>query len=91
MASKAQIAGRATDQVRARTEEAVALLGDGEARAINAIGVFMQPLTRRATLLAAKQAIEQALDVMDATAWPTAADYDSGDHDNDFLRGEHGR
>jgi hypothetical protein len=84
MASKVQIAGRATDQVRARIEEAASLLADGEARAINAIGVFMEPSARRATLQAAKAAIEAALGVMDATAWPTAADYDGGDHDNDF-------
>ena len=84
MASKVQIAGRATDQVRARTGEAAALLADGEARAINAMGVFMDPRARRATLAAAKAAIEAALGVIDATVWPTAADYDGGDHDNDF-------
>jgi hypothetical protein len=84
MASKVQVAGRATDQVRARTDEAAVLLALGEARAINALGVFMEPSARRATLLAAKQAIEAALGVMDATAWPTEADYNSGDHDNDF-------
>jgi hypothetical protein len=84
MASKVQSAGRATDQVRARIEEAASLLADGEARAINAIGVFMEPSARRATLQAAKAAIEAALGVMDATAWPTAADYDGSDHDNDF-------
>jgi hypothetical protein len=84
MASKVQVAGRATDQIRARIGEAAALLADGDARAINGLGVFMQPRNRRATLVAAQQAIDAALAVMDATAWPTDADYASGDHDNDF-------
>jgi hypothetical protein len=84
MASKVQIAGRATDQVRARIDEVKALLADSDARAINAMGVFLRPRARRATLEAAKQAIDAALGVMDATAWPSDADYDSGDHDNDF-------
>jgi hypothetical protein len=84
MASKVQVAGRATDQVRARIEEAAALLADSDARVVNALGVLMQPQARRATLVAAKQAIEAALAIMDATTWPAAADYDSGHHDNDF-------
>jgi hypothetical protein len=84
MASKVQVAGRATDQVRARVDEVTALLADCDARAINAVGVFLQPRARRATLEGAKQAIEAALAVMDATAWPSEADYNSGDHDNDF-------
>jgi hypothetical protein len=84
MASKVHVAGRATDQVRTRIEEVTALLADSDARAINAVGVFLQPRARRATLEAAKQAIDAALGVMDATAWPSDADYGSGDHDNDF-------
>jgi hypothetical protein len=84
MASKVQVAGRATDLVRTRIDEAANLLADNDARAINAVGVFMQPRARRATLEAAKQAIDSALSVMDATAWPADADYGSGDHDNDF-------
>jgi hypothetical protein len=76
MASKVQVAGRAALQVRARVEEAVALLGDGDARAINSLGVFIQPQARRATLVAAREAIDAALAIMDATAWPADADYD---------------
>ena len=84
MAAKAQVAARATVDVRAHIEEAVELLGDPNSRASNALGVFLRPGDRLATLQAAKDAIDTALAVMAKTQWPTEADYNAPDHDNDF-------
>jgi hypothetical protein len=84
MAGKAQVAARATAEVRAHIEQAIDLLGDPESRVINALGVFMQPGDRLATLQAAKEAIDTAIAVMAKTQWPTEADYNAPDHDNDF-------
>ncbi len=62
----------------------MALLTDTDARASNAMGVFMSPALRQHTLRAARDAIDAALSVMTGTVWPLAADYDNPDHANDF-------
>jgi hypothetical protein len=84
MAAKAQVAARATSEVRSHIEQAVELLGDPDSRASNALGVFLRPGDRMVTLQAAKDAIDTAIAVMAKTQWPTEADYNAPDHDNDF-------
>ena len=81
MAAKAQVAARATSEVRAHIEQAIALLGDAESSVSNALGVFMRPGDRMVTLQAAKDAIDTAIAVMAKTQWPTEADYNAPDHD----------
>jgi hypothetical protein len=73
MAAKLRDAAIATQMVQAYLDRALELL-EAHAR-INALGVLRRPRPRRAALLAAAAQIIAAAELIGATNWPTARDY----------------
>lgn len=72
-------AGAATQRIGEHGSKAARALSQGvEGRImINAAsGALADPKSRRADLLIARDEINKALEILDATAWPSAADYD---------------
>jgi hypothetical protein len=65
----------ATSDAQERIRRAGELLGDSGS--INAVGLFMNPQQRLASLLSAKAEIEAAAARIAATGWPSTLDYDN--------------
>lgn len=70
-------AAAATDAIQDHVGTALEALQDGfNGRIVNGYGIYTDPSSRHIDLLNARKAIDAALSVMNATKWPTNADYD---------------
>lgn len=76
--SKITEAASATDTIQDHVDVALSRLQQGfNGRIVNGFGIYSDPSMRRSDLVEAQKAIEAALAVMRATAWPTNAEYDA--------------
>ena len=82
MMDKLAKAAQATAEINRIRRAAIAGL-NGDGFAVNAEGVLMSGGDAKAALRAARDALAQALEIVDGTPWPTAADYAGPRHDND--------
>ena len=75
-------ASNATELADDHVSRAAALL---ESATYNGYGIYNDPLSRRANLVAARRELDAAIAVMAKTTWPTPADYANpeGDADGD--------
>ena len=64
----------ATERVQAEVLKTFDAL-NGFCSGVNAFGVFSDPCHQRASLAAAREAIERAEKIMQETAWPAPEDY----------------
>lgn len=70
-------AAAATDAIQDHVGTALETLQHGfNGRIVNGYGIYTDPSNRHLDLLNARKAIDAALSVMNATNWPTNADYD---------------
>lgn len=53
------------------------LQGGFVGRIVNGFGIYADPSSRRRDLIEARNAIDAALTVMNATKWPSNAEYDA--------------
>ena len=71
-------AAAATDQVQDLVGKAIEILTAGfHGRIVNGYGVYSDPAARRGDLRAARTAIDEALQILANSRWPTPAEYDA--------------
>lgn len=70
-------AAASTSTIQDHVSRALDALQDGfNGRIVNGHGVYADPSGRRRDLIEARNAIDAALTVMNATKWPSNAEYD---------------
>ncbi len=78
MTAKINAAEATTTRVEEHALRAAQLLKEGVDGQIilNAYGIFIDPRKRRSELRIAREEIDKALALIEATSWPSDADYD---------------
>ncbi|NTE68123.1 hypothetical protein G6M85_21195 [Agrobacterium tumefaciens] len=77
--SSIQKAAAATAEIDGHVFTALEALRGFDGRIANGYGVYSDPSNLRRDLVEARKAIESALSVMQATTWPTEAQYEKAE------------